>query len=57
MNGVQVGDGAQLKRVIVDKWVEIPAGERIGFDAAADAARFRVSDEGIVVVAADHRFE
>ena len=48
--GVTVEEGAQLQRCIVDKGVTIPAGERIGFDRAADAKRFTVSDGGIVVI-------
>ena len=54
--GVTVGDGAQLQRCIVDKHVTIPAGERIGFDRACDATRFTVSDNGIVVVPKEYRF-
>ena len=54
--GVTVGEGAQLRRCIVDKHVRIPAGERIGFDRARDAERFTVSDLGIVVIAKDYRF-
>lgn len=56
-DGVQVGAGAQLRRCIVDKYVRIPPGERIGHDPAADAARFTVSESGIVVVPKDYRFE
>ena len=48
--GVRVGPGARVNRCIVDKNVEIPAGLRIGFDPAADAQRFTVSDRGIVVI-------
>ena len=48
--GVTVGEGAHLHRCIVDKQVAIPAGERIGFDRAADARRFTVSESGIVVI-------
>jgi glucose-1-phosphate adenylyltransferase len=53
---VVVGEGAQLRRCIVDKHVVIPPGERIGFDPAQDAARFTVSDRGIVVVPKGYRF-
>lgn len=53
MSGVKIGAGAELKRVIVDKWVEIEAGDRIGFDLEQDAKRFQVSDSGIVVVGSD----
>ena len=48
--GVTVGPGARINRCIVDKNVRIPSGARIGFDAAADAARFTISDHGIVVI-------
>ena len=54
--GVIVGEGAQLQRCIVDKDVTIPAGERIGFDRARDAARFTVSDGGIVVIPKSYCF-
>ncbi len=56
-DGVQVGAGARLRRCIVDKHVQIPPGERIGHDPAADAARFTVSESGIVVVPRDYRFD
>jgi glucose-1-phosphate adenylyltransferase len=55
-DGVQVGAGAYLKRCIVDKNVKISPGERIGFDATADAARFTVSESGITVVPKDYHF-
>lgn len=42
--------GARLKRVIVDRYNEIAADSRIGFDAAADRARYTVSEGGVVVV-------
>jgi glucose-1-phosphate adenylyltransferase len=48
--GVTVGEGAHLRRTIVDKHVTIPPGERIGFNLGRDAARFTVSDGGIVVI-------
>jgi glucose-1-phosphate adenylyltransferase len=56
MNGARIGPGARLRRVIVDKWVEVPAGAEIGFDRAADARRFTVSDTGIVVLPAEYEF-
>jgi len=55
-SGVEVGAGARLRRVIVDKWTAIPAGEEIGFDREADAARFTVSEEGVVVIPAGYQF-
>ncbi|HVI85409.1 MAG TPA: glucose-1-phosphate adenylyltransferase, partial [bacterium] len=54
--GVTISEGAHLQRCIVEKHVTIPAGERIGFDRARDAARFTVSDHGIVVIPKGYRF-
>jgi glucose-1-phosphate adenylyltransferase len=48
--GVRVGEGAQIRRCICDKDVVIGPGEHIGFDRAADEARFEVSPDGIVVI-------
>jgi glucose-1-phosphate adenylyltransferase len=48
--GVRVGPGARLHRVIVDKGVDVPPGARIGFDHEWDRHRFKVSDNGIVVI-------
>ena len=42
--------GVRLKRVIVDRYNTIEAGDRIGYDADADRRRFSVTDSGIVVV-------
>jgi glucose-1-phosphate adenylyltransferase len=42
--------GTRLKRVIVDRCNEIAANSRIGFDAAADRARYTLSEGGVVVV-------
>ncbi len=50
MDDVTVGEGARLRRVIVDEGVHIPAGYVIGYDPQADAERFVVADNGIVVV-------
>jgi glucose-1-phosphate adenylyltransferase len=51
--GVTVGNGARLRRCVIDKNVVVPPGYEIGFDAAADAERFTISDRGIVVVDKD----
>jgi len=50
MERVKVGRYARLRKVIVDKDVEIPAGVQIGYDLEADRKRFTVSSEGIVVI-------
>lgn len=54
--GVHVGAGAHLTRCIIDKFVEIPPGERIGVHSARDAARFTVSEAGITVVPKGYSF-
>lgn len=48
--GVRIGANARVRRCICDKEVVIPAGACIGEDRRADAERFEVSDEGIVVI-------
>ncbi len=55
--GVKVGKGAKVRKAIIDKWVDIPDGCEIGYDAEADAQRFKVSQTGIVVVPSGYRFE
>ena len=51
--GVEVGRGARLKRVVVDRGCVIPDGLVIGEDAEADAARFSRSESGITLVTAE----
>jgi glucose-1-phosphate adenylyltransferase len=48
--GVVVGRHARIRRAIIDKNVEIPAGAQIGYDPVEDKKRFFVSEAGIVVV-------
>ena len=52
--GVSIGRDARVRRAIVDKWIQIPPGARIGFDPEEDRRRFTVSDSGIVVVTGGH---
>ena len=56
LEGVHVGAGARLHRCIIDKNVVIPPYERIGLDREADAARYTISDNGIVVIEKERRF-
>jgi glucose-1-phosphate adenylyltransferase len=56
LNDVIIGEGAQVKRCIIDKNVVVPAGEVIGVDLAADRQRFQVSDKGIVVIPKRYNF-
>jgi glucose-1-phosphate adenylyltransferase len=57
MGGVQVGQGAIVRRAIVDKWVKIPAGAQIGVDLEEDAKRFTVTPSGIVCIPRGYDFE
>ena len=47
---VDIGRGAQLKNVVIDKGVKIPAGLLVGQDADDDARRFRRSAGGICLI-------
>lgn len=51
--GVQVGRGARLTHVIVDRGCSIPDGLVIGEDPVEDAARFYRSENGITLVTAE----
>ena len=57
MSGVEVGEGAIIKRAIIDKWVKVPAGEEIGVDRKADESRFTVTESGIVAVPRGYCFD
>jgi glucose-1-phosphate adenylyltransferase len=47
---VDIGRGARLKNVIVDRGVRIPAGLVVGEDPDIDAARFRRTESGICLI-------
>jgi glucose-1-phosphate adenylyltransferase len=57
LRGAKVGKRCKLKRVIIDKWNEVPDGTVIGYDPEADRKRFTVSSSGIVVVARGHQWK
>jgi glucose-1-phosphate adenylyltransferase len=48
--GVQVGRGARLNRVVVDRGCQIPDGMVIGEDPVLDAERFFRTESGITLV-------
>ncbi|MFL1460978.1 glucose-1-phosphate adenylyltransferase [Roseococcus sp. DSY-14] len=47
---VDVGRGARLSRVVVDRGCRIPEGLVVGEDPAADAARFRRTEKGVTLI-------
>jgi len=50
-DGCELERGCQVKRAILDKYVVIKAGERVGFDAEEDRAKgYHVTESGITVV-------
>jgi glucose-1-phosphate adenylyltransferase len=51
LEGVVIGAGAKIRNAIIDKQVNIPDGEKIGYDLEMDRKRFAVTTSGIVIVA------
>jgi glucose-1-phosphate adenylyltransferase len=47
---VNVGRGARLKNVVIDRGVEIPEGLVVGEDPELDARRFRTTEQGISLI-------
>jgi glucose-1-phosphate adenylyltransferase len=47
---VDIGRGARLTNVVVDRGVRVPPGLVVGEDPEADAARFRRSERGICLI-------
>jgi glucose-1-phosphate adenylyltransferase len=47
---VEVGRRAKLTKVVIDRGVRIPDGLVVGEDAEADAARFRRTEKGVVLI-------
>jgi glucose-1-phosphate adenylyltransferase len=47
---VEVGRGARLSKVVVDRGCVIPEGMVVGEDAVADAARFERTETGVVLI-------
>lgn len=47
---VDIGRGSQLRNVVVDKGVRIPAGLIVGEDPAEDEARFRRTASGVCLI-------
>jgi glucose-1-phosphate adenylyltransferase len=54
---VNIGRHCRIRRAIIDKHVDIPAGTSIGYDLEEDRRRFHVTDSGIVVIPKGMRLE
>ena len=50
LDSCTIGDGARIRRAIIDRHNTIAAGERIGYERDQDAARYAVTESGITVV-------
>jgi glucose-1-phosphate adenylyltransferase len=47
---VKIGRGCTIRKAILDEGCEVPDGTQIGVDQVADAARFHVTEGGVVLV-------
>jgi glucose-1-phosphate adenylyltransferase len=47
---VRIGENCVIERAIIDEGAVVPDGSRIGVDPVADAARYYVTEDGIVLV-------
>jgi len=47
---VNIGRHCKIRRAIIDKHVDIPAGTTIGYDLDKDRRQFHVSESGIVII-------
>ncbi|HUX73144.1 MAG TPA: glucose-1-phosphate adenylyltransferase [Steroidobacteraceae bacterium] len=50
---VSIGPHCAIRHCIIDEGCTIPEGTQIGFDPAADAQRFTITQRGVVLVTAD----
>jgi glucose-1-phosphate adenylyltransferase len=50
MDYAEIGRHARIRRAIIDKYVDVPDGEEIGYDLERDRQRFFVTDSGLVVI-------
>ena len=56
LEGVTIGRHCRIKKAIIDKNVNIPAGTVIGHSIAEDRARFHVSPDGVVIIPRGYLF-
>lgn len=55
-NDCIIGKNVKIKNTIIDKFVNVPDNEVIGFDLEKDRKRFHISPLGIVVIPRGYRF-
>jgi glucose-1-phosphate adenylyltransferase len=56
MDNCHIHRHARVRRAIIDKNVEVPEGETIGWDLNRDRQRFTVTDSGVVVIPRNYVF-
>lgn len=56
MNGVSIGRHARIRNTIIDKYVQVPSNEVIGYDDEEDKKRFTVTSEGIIIIHKNYMF-
>ena len=54
---VDIGRHSRIRKAIIDKGVRVPPGTVIGYDREADAKRFHLSDDGVVVIPKGYVFD
>jgi len=53
LNNVEIGRSCKVYGAILDEGCEVPDGTQIGVDRGADARRFHVTENGVVLVTPD----
>ncbi len=51
LDDVVIHEGAKVRNCVLDKNVVVPPGAEVGYDPQRDAENYKISDNGIVVVA------
>ena len=54
---VEIGRNCHIQNCIIDKNVKVPDGTQIGLNSLADAKRFHISKQGVIVVPSSYQFE
>ena len=49
----EIGRGCAISGAVIDEGCEVPDGTRIGLEREADARRFHVTENGVVLVTLD----